>query len=556
MTDTANLGLPCIEGNQAQKHVTHNDALRLLDTLVQLAVLDRDLTAPPGSPAEGESWIVKAGATGAWAGHVDAIASWQDGVWQFSVPRVGWLAYVVDESALLAFDGAAWVAAIVALTPTALNNMTLIGLGTAADATNPFSAKLNNVLFTAKTVAEGGDGDLRAKLNKEAAGHTASFLFQDNYSGRAEIGLTGDDDFRFKVSPDGATWRDAIVIDRATGQVSFPQGGASADLELTLAELSLGVADALNTAQFLGSAGNRFADSFDTLTYVNTGAASGLDTATAGVLKPLATSGASPSYANAGGTGNRTASIAVAVSGISVDGGAASNLVNGSTSVDTSGSWYTNTNVAAAGATIRFDFGVGASKVITEAKWYQNTAAVSHGAWKWQGSNDASVWTDIGASFTLGGATVQTQTALSANIAGYRYYQLLGVSGTFSNAAFNEEVEFKIDNYAVSTTGNLTVTSTALAAAAAPSSAKLVARVKEVDALALNSDLIFSVSRDGGATFSAFTMTRKFTASSIALYESNALDLSAQPSGASVKWKVASANSKMFEINDIYLYWS
>lgn len=556
MSDTANLGLPCIEGNQAQKHVTHNEALRLLDTLVQLAVLDRDLTAPPGAPVEGQSWIVKAGATGSWAGHDDAVASWQDGVWQFSVPRVGWTAYAIDESLLLAWDGSAWVSAIEAMTPTALNNMTLIGLGTAADATNPFSAKLNNVLLTARPVAESGDGNLRAKVNKEAAGNTASFLFQNNYAGRAEIGLTGDDDFHVKVSADGSTWRDAIVIDRATGQVSFPQGGASADLELMLAELSLGVADALNTAQFLGSAGNRFADSFDTLTYVNAAAASSLDTTTAGMLKPLATSGASPSYANAGGTGNRTGSIAVAVSGISVDGGAASNLVNGSTAADTTGSWYTNTSVAAAGATIRFDFGAGASKVITEAKWYQNTAAVSQGTWKWQGSNDASSWTDIGASFTLGGATVQTQTALSANAAGYRYYQLLGVSGTFSNAAFNEEIEFKIDNYAVPTTGNLTVASNALTAAAAPASAKLVARVKEIDAIALDSDLTFSVSRDGGTTFSAFTMTKKFTASSIAVYESNVLDLSAQPSGTSVKWKVVGANSKMFEIHDIYLYWS
>ena len=41
MTDTANLALPCIEGSQAQKHVTHNEALRVLDTLVQLAVLDQ-----------------------------------------------------------------------------------------------------------------------------------------------------------------------------------------------------------------------------------------------------------------------------------------------------------------------------------------------------------------------------------------------------------------------------------------------------------------------------------------------------------------------------------
>jgi hypothetical protein len=224
MTDTANLALPCIEGSQAQKHITHNEALRVLDTLVQLAVLDRDLTAPPGSPAEGQRWIVKTGATGAWASHVNGIAAWQDGAWQFSTPRIGWLAYVVDESVLLAWNGSAWVDAIGALSPTALNNMTLLGVGTIADTTNPLSVKLNNVLFAAKTVAEGGDGNLRYKLSKESAAKTLSFLFQDNYSGRAEIGLTGDDDFHFKVSPDGTTWYDGIKIAAATGKVTFPSG--------------------------------------------------------------------------------------------------------------------------------------------------------------------------------------------------------------------------------------------------------------------------------------------------------------------------------------------
>ena len=39
--------LPYIQAAQAQKHVTHNEAMRLLDAVVQLSVLDRDLTAPP-----------------------------------------------------------------------------------------------------------------------------------------------------------------------------------------------------------------------------------------------------------------------------------------------------------------------------------------------------------------------------------------------------------------------------------------------------------------------------------------------------------------------------
>jgi hypothetical protein len=52
---------------------------------------------------------------------------------------------------------------------------------TTADATNPFSAKLNNALWVAKTVAEGGDGHLRYKMSKESAAKTLSLLFQDNF---------------------------------------------------------------------------------------------------------------------------------------------------------------------------------------------------------------------------------------------------------------------------------------------------------------------------------------------------------------------------------------
>ena len=58
---TTHLLLPYILAAQAQKHVTHNEALRLLDGLVQLSVLDRDLTAPPGSPADGDRYIVASG---------------------------------------------------------------------------------------------------------------------------------------------------------------------------------------------------------------------------------------------------------------------------------------------------------------------------------------------------------------------------------------------------------------------------------------------------------------------------------------------------------------
>lgn len=62
-----------------------------------------------------------------------------------------------------------------------------------------------------------------------------SFLFQDNFSGRAEIGLTGDDDFHFKVSPDGTAWHEGISINRNTGAVTFPNTSLIAGRELLTA---------------------------------------------------------------------------------------------------------------------------------------------------------------------------------------------------------------------------------------------------------------------------------------------------------------------------------
>lgn len=109
MTDTPHLGLPLIEAAQAQKHVTHNEAIHLIDALVQMAVKDRDLTAPPGSPVEGDRYLPASGATGAWASWDLNIALFTDGDWTKIVPKKGFLLFVEDEGVLLVWNGAAWV---------------------------------------------------------------------------------------------------------------------------------------------------------------------------------------------------------------------------------------------------------------------------------------------------------------------------------------------------------------------------------------------------------------------------------------------------------------
>lgn len=233
MTDSLHLALPYIAAAQAQKHVTHNEALRILDALVMLAVDDRDLSAPPGAPAEGSRYLVKSAGSGGFAGKDNQIAHFRDGAFAYYAPQPGWIAYVIDEGVTLVFDGSGWMPLIGAAPQ--LQNVSRLGLAATADAANPLSARLNNVLFAAKAVADGGNGDLRYKFSKESAANTLSLLFQNDFSGRAEIGLTGDDDFHFKVSDDGSTWREGIVVASDTGRVSFPQGAVGVREKLTAA---------------------------------------------------------------------------------------------------------------------------------------------------------------------------------------------------------------------------------------------------------------------------------------------------------------------------------
>jgi hypothetical protein len=207
------LALPLIQPSQAQKHVTHNEAVLLLDALLHLAVISRALTTPPATPAEADRYIVASGAVGDWAGQAGRIALRQDGVWRFLVPNPGFRAWVQAESTAAQWNGTAWVTQ----GEQALS-VTQLGVSSSADATNRLAVSSPATLLT-----HAGAGH-QVKVNKAAATDTASLLYQTGFSGRAEMGLTGSDDFTIKVSADGAAWFDAVVADRSTGRARFPGG--------------------------------------------------------------------------------------------------------------------------------------------------------------------------------------------------------------------------------------------------------------------------------------------------------------------------------------------
>lgn len=214
MTQTPALGLPLLAASQAQKHVTHNEALMQLDALVQLCVASRSVL-PAATADDGVRWIVPDGATGDVAGRDRQIAWRVDGALRFLTPATGWRAWIADEARLVVWDGAAW--SNVAPAP---NPIPLLGVNAVADAANRVSVKANAALFSHDDVTP-GSGDMRLTLNKASSARTASLLLQTGYSGRAEIGLTGDDQLRLRVSAAGSAWTDAIVCNPANGETTI-----------------------------------------------------------------------------------------------------------------------------------------------------------------------------------------------------------------------------------------------------------------------------------------------------------------------------------------------
>ncbi len=117
MVKTANLELPLVQAAQAQKHVTVNEALALLDAAAQLRLASVTEVEPAPAPADGMAYFVPPGAGGEWALHPGRVAVFSNGGWVFVTPRVGWRGWIVDQAASAVFDGVAWVPGAVSVSP-------------------------------------------------------------------------------------------------------------------------------------------------------------------------------------------------------------------------------------------------------------------------------------------------------------------------------------------------------------------------------------------------------------------------------------------------------
>lgn len=210
---SSRLDMPYMLPAQAQKHVTHNEALQILDALVQLCVTSFDAQTPPAQDAqipEGQVHALGLSPVGDWAGQPGKLALRTGQSWTFVSPQPGWQAHDLQTGGTYVFRDGIWQAL--------LHDVESIGIGTAADTTNRLSVASPASLFS-----HAGDSH-RMVLNKASSPDTASLLFQSGWSGRAEMGLAGSEDFAIRTSANGQTFTTALQIARASGRVSLPAG--------------------------------------------------------------------------------------------------------------------------------------------------------------------------------------------------------------------------------------------------------------------------------------------------------------------------------------------
>ena len=264
---TPNFALPLLVTAQAQKELIHNEALIIIDAILNSGLETiKPMNKPKLNPAEGECYLIGDNPQAKWKGKGEYITFFYNG-WRFIKPKAGLRLWVKDVKKLYVFDESKWIelkqlekeadkdkqqnkaSKLTDLTDVEINNLQenqiivsnivnsqdkkftnsnlnelldkieikQLAINTTKDPNNGLSVKSDNVLFTEEK------GDCKIKVNKKTKNNTASFIFQTNWQARAEFGLIGEDNFVLKIFPDGVNSIEIFKIDLKNGAIDFKQ---------------------------------------------------------------------------------------------------------------------------------------------------------------------------------------------------------------------------------------------------------------------------------------------------------------------------------------------
>jgi hypothetical protein len=239
----------------------------------------------------------------------------------------------------------------------------------------------------------------------------------------------------------------------------------------------------------------------------------------------------------------------------------AANLINGAIVAPAYG-FYTDTS--AVGSWCQLDFGSGNQHSIRRWGWYMGAGGNTYAEWKVQHSDDTVTWTDWNSGATFGGHPATPAWYYSgtpANVADmrHRYWRTyktdVAVAGYF-------HMELLFDAYDEGDFSDLVLVSNATTAETEPTKADLVMTYTNgLGTALLGTDLKAYASRDG-TTWTAMTLVAQGntgTASPHFIVAAHDVDISGQPSGTSMRYKIETLNqgaAKETRIQAVSLGWS
>ncbi|MBX4967187.1 hypothetical protein [Rhizobium binae] len=330
----------------------------------------------------------------------------------------------------------------------------------------------------------------------------------------------------------------AIDADDAGMILAVKEDGSGYELQpresvLTTALLAESLADARNQWVAFGRV---FADSFDTLDMVSDETATGLNVATAGVLKPGVTPGAD-----------------VTTSAMAFSGGDFSTNpahVKGNAFDNNPGTVWISSQVGAAVngvACIGQDFGAGNAKDITSITFLQNFDANSSvTSIKVQYDDGAGTWATAGTFAVVYESA--TRTFNFPSVGPHRYWIIRA-----NSAIASPSVGWAVNEITMSegTPANVVARSEVFPVSEQPKRMKLVARVRPLTPLTVGTDFKMDVSRDNGAHWAEVTFSLAFTIGDVSILESEYVSVESQNNVTQPAWRVRSFNNKNWELQGV-----
>jgi hypothetical protein len=104
---SVNNSIPFVPENTIDPAAGLNESINVIDALTQVRVISIGSNTPPGSPTDGDRYIVGTAPTGAWVGQANKLARWLDGAWSFFDAAI---AVNLADDTLYIRGSAGWVA--------------------------------------------------------------------------------------------------------------------------------------------------------------------------------------------------------------------------------------------------------------------------------------------------------------------------------------------------------------------------------------------------------------------------------------------------------------